>query len=97
MGDTCIVGVSYADDGATLEESELGMNRVLAEFEKESRDIGNRYRQKDQRILAIQTEGQGLEDGEHQHRRNKTSDIPGAERSRLIRSRVPGHSLERPR
>ena len=53
VGDTCIVGVSYADDGATLEESELGMNRVLAEFEKESRDIGNRYRQKDQRILVF--------------------------------------------
>ena len=29
------------------------MNRVLAEFEKESRDIGNRYRQKDQRILVF--------------------------------------------
>ena len=53
VGDTCIVGVSYADDGATLEETELGMNRVLAEFEKESRDIGNRYRQKDQRILVF--------------------------------------------
>ena len=75
------------------------MNRVLAEFEKESRDIGNRYRQKDQRILVFgpyRPKGKDWKMGNINIEETKQVTFL-AERSRLIRSRVPGHSLERPR
>jgi hypothetical protein len=48
-----VTGVSYADDGASLEETEGGMRAVLEEFARESRDIGNRYKAKDQKILVF--------------------------------------------
>ena len=44
VGDRCVRGVSYADDGAALEESAQTMTWVLEQYERESRELGNRYR-----------------------------------------------------
>ena len=51
--DLCVTGANYADDGASLEESEKAMRWVLEQFEVESRNLGNRYREKDQAMLVF--------------------------------------------
>ena len=53
VGDRCVTGVSYADDGAALEESAQTMTWVLEQYERESRELGNRYREKDQSMIVF--------------------------------------------
>ena len=60
VGGLCITGVSHADDGAALEESDKAMNWVLEQYEKESANIGNTQRKRRCWFLA-----RGAERKEH--------------------------------